>query len=84
MAAGAAASLHRLADEVVLIGAVCRYLTGRFSEAAAMAADARATGRDRHDPVVHLWDCSSCWSRGCGSTRATRRPPNGSRKQTSS
>ena len=55
LAAGAAASLHRLADEVVLIGAVCRYLTGRFSEAAAMAADARAAGRDRHDPVVHLW-----------------------------
>jgi hypothetical protein len=55
LAAGAAARLHRLADQVVLISAVCRYLTGRFSEAAAMAADARTSGRERHDPVVHLW-----------------------------
>jgi predicted ATPase/DNA-binding SARP family transcriptional activator len=55
LAAGAAARLHRLADDVVLISAWCRYLTGRFGEAAAMAAEARATGRDRHDPIVHLW-----------------------------
>jgi predicted ATPase len=55
LAAGAAAKLHRLADEVVLISSLCRYLTGRFGEAAAMAADARAAGRERHDPVVHLW-----------------------------
>jgi predicted ATPase/DNA-binding SARP family transcriptional activator len=55
LAAGAAARLHRLADQVLLISAVCRYLTGRFGEAAAMAAEARAAGRDRHDPAVHLW-----------------------------
>jgi hypothetical protein len=55
LAAGAAARLHRLADIVVLISALCRYLTGRFGEAAAMAAQARAAGRDRHDPTVHLW-----------------------------
>jgi len=44
---------------VVLISSLCRYLTGRFGEAAAMAAEAQAAGRDRHDPVVHLWGCSS-------------------------
>jgi predicted ATPase/DNA-binding SARP family transcriptional activator len=55
LAAGAAARLHRLADIVVLISALCRYLTGRFGEAAAMAAEARTAGRDRHDPTVHLW-----------------------------
>jgi len=44
-----------LADIVVLISALCRYLTGRFGEAAAMAAQARAAGRDRHDLSVHLW-----------------------------
>jgi predicted ATPase/class 3 adenylate cyclase len=55
LAAGAGARLHRLADEVVLISATCRYLTGRFAEAAAMAADAKTSGRDRHDPIVHLW-----------------------------
>jgi predicted ATPase/DNA-binding SARP family transcriptional activator len=55
LAAGAAARLHRLADIVVLISALCRYLTGRFDEAATMAAQARAAGRDRHDPTVHLW-----------------------------
>jgi hypothetical protein len=46
--------LHRLADIVVLISALCRYLTGRFGEAAVMAADARGAGRDRHDPTVQL------------------------------
>jgi predicted ATPase len=55
LAAGAGARLHLLPDQVLLISAFCRYLTGRFSEAAAMAADARASGRERHDPVVHLW-----------------------------
>jgi len=55
LAAGAGARLHRLADIVVLISALCRYLTGRFGEAAAMAAQARAAGRDRHDLSVHLW-----------------------------
>jgi hypothetical protein len=39
----------------MLIGAICRYLTGRFSEAVAMATQARAAGRARHDPIVHLW-----------------------------
>jgi predicted ATPase/class 3 adenylate cyclase len=55
LAAGAGARLHRLADQVVLISAVCRYQTGRFSEAAAMATEARAAGQARHDPTVHLW-----------------------------
>jgi predicted ATPase/DNA-binding SARP family transcriptional activator len=55
MAAGAGARLHRLADQVVLVSAMCRDLTGRFDEAAAMAAEARAAGRDRHDPVVQIW-----------------------------
>jgi hypothetical protein len=55
LAAGADVRLHLLPDQVLLISAACRYLTGRFSEAAAMAADARASGRERHDPVVHLW-----------------------------
>jgi predicted ATPase/class 3 adenylate cyclase len=55
LAAGAAANLHRLADQVVLLGSVCRYLTGRFDEAAAMADDIRASGRERRDPSVHLW-----------------------------
>lgn len=55
LAAGAGARLHRLADQVVLISAMCRDLTGRFDEAAAMATDARAADRDRHDPVVQIW-----------------------------
>jgi hypothetical protein len=55
LAAGAGARLHRLADQVVLISAMCRDLTGRFDEAAAMATEARAAGRDRHDPVVQIW-----------------------------
>ena len=55
LAAGAVARLHRPANLVVLISAVCRYLTGRFGEAVAMAAQARAAGRERHDPIVHLW-----------------------------
>jgi tetratricopeptide (TPR) repeat protein len=47
--------LHRWADEVVLLNAVARYLTARYPEAAAGAAEAMATGRERRDPIVHLW-----------------------------
>jgi hypothetical protein len=55
LATGAGARLHRLADIVVFISALCRYLTGRFGGAAAMATEARSTGRERHDPTVQLW-----------------------------
>ncbi|MET7966331.1 BTAD domain-containing putative transcriptional regulator [Micromonospora sp. NPDC005305] len=47
--------MHRWADEVLLISAVSRYLTARYSQAAAAATEAMASGRDRRDPVVHLW-----------------------------
>jgi tetratricopeptide (TPR) repeat protein len=47
--------LHRWADEVVLIAAVASYLTARYPEAAAAAAEGMASGRDRRDPIVHLW-----------------------------
>jgi predicted ATPase len=47
--------MHRWADEVVLIAAIARYLTARYPEAAAAAAEGMASGRDRRDPVVHLW-----------------------------
>jgi predicted ATPase/DNA-binding SARP family transcriptional activator len=53
--AGTQARLHRMVDQVVLLAGVGRYLTGRFGEAAAMAADARAAARDRHDPMAELW-----------------------------
>jgi predicted ATPase/DNA-binding SARP family transcriptional activator len=53
--AGSRGRLHRAADQVVLLGGVCRYLTGRFEEAEAMAAEARVAGRDRHDRMVQLW-----------------------------
>jgi predicted ATPase/DNA-binding SARP family transcriptional activator len=53
--AGYRGRLHRAADQVVLLGGVCRYLTGRFEEAEAMAAQARVAGRDRHDRMVQLW-----------------------------
>jgi predicted ATPase/DNA-binding SARP family transcriptional activator len=53
--AGTGARLHRVVDQVVLLAGVCRYLTGRFEEAAAMAADARAAARDRRDPMAQLW-----------------------------
>jgi tetratricopeptide (TPR) repeat protein len=53
--AGSRGRLHRAADQAVLLGGICRYLTGRFEEAAAMAAQARAAGRDRHDRMVQLW-----------------------------
>jgi predicted ATPase/DNA-binding SARP family transcriptional activator len=47
--------MHRWADEVLLIAAAAWYLTARYPEAAAAAADGMASGRDRRDPVVHLW-----------------------------
>jgi DNA-binding SARP family transcriptional activator len=53
--AGNRARLHRMVDQAVLLAGICRYLTGRFGEAAAMGADARAAGRDRHDPMAELW-----------------------------
>jgi hypothetical protein len=49
--AGAGARLHRVVDQVVLLAGVCRYLPGRFEE----AADARAVARDRRDPMAQLW-----------------------------
>ena len=52
---GTGARLHRAVDQVVLLAGVGRYLTGRFEEAAAMAADARAAARDRRDPMAQLW-----------------------------
>jgi predicted ATPase len=52
---GTGARLHRALDQVVLLAGVGRYLTGRFEEAAAMAADARASARDRRDPMAELW-----------------------------
>jgi predicted ATPase len=55
LGAGTGARLHRVVDQVVLLAGVCRYLTGRFEEAAAMAADARAAARDRRDPMAQLW-----------------------------
>jgi DNA-binding SARP family transcriptional activator/predicted ATPase len=51
----ARAGIHRGADQVLLLRAVAAHLTGRFSEAAAMAATAMAAGRERRDPVVQLW-----------------------------
>jgi len=53
--AGNRARLHRMVDQAVLLAGICRYLTGRFGEAAAMGADARAAARDRHDPMAALW-----------------------------
>ncbi|MET8088226.1 BTAD domain-containing putative transcriptional regulator [Micromonospora sp. NPDC005237] len=47
--------MHRWADEVLLISAFSRYLTARYAQAAAAAAEAMASGRERRDPVVHLW-----------------------------
>jgi predicted ATPase/DNA-binding SARP family transcriptional activator len=47
--------MHRWADEVLLIAAVAWYLTARYQEAATAAAEGMASGRDRRDPVVHLW-----------------------------
>jgi predicted ATPase/DNA-binding SARP family transcriptional activator len=53
--AGREAGLPRMADQILLLGGICRYLTGRFEEAAAMAAEALAAGRDRGDRQVHVW-----------------------------
>jgi hypothetical protein len=47
--------LHRWADELLLLSGIARYLTARYPEAAAAAAEGMASGRDRRDPVVHLW-----------------------------
>ena len=52
---GTGARLHRAVDQVVLLAGIGRYLTGRFEEAAAMGADARAAARDRRDPMAQLW-----------------------------
>jgi DNA-binding SARP family transcriptional activator/predicted ATPase len=52
---GNRARLHRMVDQAVLLAGVCRYLTGRFEEAAAMSEDARVAARDRHDPMAQLW-----------------------------
>jgi predicted ATPase/DNA-binding SARP family transcriptional activator len=52
---GTRARLHRVVDQVVLLGGVGRYLTGRFEEAATIADDARGAGRDRRDPMAELW-----------------------------
>jgi tetratricopeptide (TPR) repeat protein len=49
------APTHRLADQVLLIAGLARYLTSRYSEAATAAAEATAAGRDRRDPVVQFW-----------------------------
>ena len=47
--------MHRWADEVMLITAVVHYLTARYPQAAAGAAEGLAAGRDRRDPVIELW-----------------------------
>jgi hypothetical protein len=47
--------LHRWVDEVSLITAAMHYLTARYPQAAAGAAEALAAGRDRRDPVVQRW-----------------------------
>jgi predicted ATPase/DNA-binding SARP family transcriptional activator len=47
--------LHRWADEVMLLRGIGFYLTARYPEAAAAAAEGMASGRDRRDPIVHLW-----------------------------
>ncbi|MEV0129197.1 BTAD domain-containing putative transcriptional regulator [Dactylosporangium sp. NPDC050688] len=50
-----AAPLHRWADDVRLVAGVAQHLTGRHAEAVAAAAECVASGRERRDPVVHLW-----------------------------
>jgi hypothetical protein len=42
---GRGARLHRMVDQAILLGGVCRN----------MAEEARAAGRDRRDPQVQLW-----------------------------
>ena len=68
--AGSRGGLHRAADQAVLLGGVCRYLTGRFGEAAAMRLPRRAAGRDRHDRMVQLWGLGLVLAE----SRLTRRP----------
>ncbi|WP_460492831.1 AfsR/SARP family transcriptional regulator [Dactylosporangium cerinum] len=46
---------HRWEDEARLIAGVAQHLTGRHDEAVASAARCLLSGRDRRDPVVHLW-----------------------------
>ena len=53
--AGRGARLHRMVDQTILLAGIGRCLTGRFEEAAAMAAEAGADGRARRDPQVQLW-----------------------------
>jgi predicted ATPase/DNA-binding SARP family transcriptional activator len=48
-------AMHRFTDEVMLIAGVARYLTARYPAAASAAAEGMASGRDRRDPVVHMW-----------------------------
>ena len=52
---GGRTRLHRAVDQAQLIGAISRYLTGRFEEASAMAAEGMASGRERRDPIVQFW-----------------------------
>jgi predicted ATPase/DNA-binding SARP family transcriptional activator len=47
--------MHRWADEMLLIVAIACYLTARYREAVEGAAEGMASGRDRRDPIVHLW-----------------------------
>ncbi|WTW98442.1 AAA family ATPase [Streptomycetaceae bacterium NBC_01309] len=47
--------MHRLADEVLLLSGVARYLTADYPAAAAAAAEGLAAGHERHDPAVQLW-----------------------------
>jgi tetratricopeptide (TPR) repeat protein len=47
--------MHRWADEVLLITAVVYYLTARYPQATAAAAEGLAAGRSRRDPIVRGW-----------------------------
>lgn len=47
--------MHRLADEVLLLSGVARYLTADYPAAAAAAAEGLAAGHERRDPAVQLW-----------------------------
>jgi hypothetical protein len=53
--AGTQARLHRMVDQVVLLAGIGRYLSGHYGDAAALATDAGAAARDRHDPMAELW-----------------------------
>jgi hypothetical protein len=71
LAAGREARLHRMVDQMILLGGICRYLTGRFQEAETVAAEARAAGRERHDSMVFLWGLLVLSSRGSVRTLTT-------------